>query len=141
MSLRPRSGTPPVPDDTTRVARAAFPCGNPYLLLRDRLGPVVRHGDLADLYPGCARESMQNRGGLVSIATLGCGSPIASLTHRIAFGPSSPRLRARDVPERGAAPTILHALVEHDDGPARLRRGRVLDRDCRRSLPVSRLEP
>ena len=44
-------------------------------------------------------ESMQNRGGLVSIAAPGCGSSIASLTHRTAFGPSSPRLRARDVPE------------------------------------------
>ena len=49
-------------------------------------------------------ESMQNRGGLVSVATPGCGSSIASLTHRTAFGPSSPRLRARDAPERGPAP-------------------------------------
>jgi hypothetical protein len=31
---------------------------------------------------------MQNRGELVSIATPGCGSSIASLTHRTAFGPS-----------------------------------------------------
>ncbi len=52
----------------------------------------------------CWSESMQNRGGLVSIATPGCGSSIASLTHRTAFGPSSPRLRARYVPERGPAP-------------------------------------
>ena len=56
-------------------------------------------------------ESMQNRGGLVSVATPGCGSSIASLTHRTAFGPSSPRPRAHDVPERGPAPTILHALL------------------------------
>src|SRR5918998_5566182 len=51
MSLRPRSGAPPVPDDTVRVARAAFPRGNPYLLLRERLGAVFRDGDFADLYP------------------------------------------------------------------------------------------
>ena len=51
MSLRPQPGAPPVPDDTARVARAAFPRGNPYLLLRERLGAVFRDGDFADLYP------------------------------------------------------------------------------------------
>src|ERR671920_731451 len=51
MSLRPYSGAPPVPDATARVARAAFPRGNPYLLLRERLGAVFRDGDFADLYP------------------------------------------------------------------------------------------
>jgi hypothetical protein len=40
MSLRPQQPIPPVPDDTTRVARAAFPRCNPYVLLRDRLGAV-----------------------------------------------------------------------------------------------------
>ena len=40
MSLRPQSAVPPVPDDTSRVARAAFRRGNPYVLLRDRLGTV-----------------------------------------------------------------------------------------------------
>src|SRR5919107_5300537 len=57
MSLRPQSGTPPVPDDTARVARAAFPRGNPYLLLRERLGPVFRDGDFADLYPGLGQPA------------------------------------------------------------------------------------
>src|ERR671920_1289491 len=51
MSLRPQSGAPPVPDDTARIARAAFPRGNPYLLLRDRLGPVFDDAGFADLYP------------------------------------------------------------------------------------------
>src|SRR3954466_13629853 len=50
MSLQPRP-TPPVPDDTARVAHAAFPKGNPYLRLRDELGPVFRDADFADLYP------------------------------------------------------------------------------------------
>ena len=39
MSLRLPQPVPPVPDDTARIARAAFPHGNPYLRLRDRLGP------------------------------------------------------------------------------------------------------
>jgi transposase len=51
MSLRLPQPVPPVPDDTARIARAAFPRGNPYLLLRDRLGPVFDDAGLADLYP------------------------------------------------------------------------------------------
>jgi transposase len=30
----------PVPSQTRRVALAAFPKGNPYLTLRDELGPI-----------------------------------------------------------------------------------------------------
>ena len=51
MSLRPQQPLPPVPDDTARVARAAFPRGNPYLMLRDRLGAVFADAEFADLYP------------------------------------------------------------------------------------------
>ena len=51
MSLRPQQPLPPVPDDTARVARAAFPRGNPYLMLRDRLGVVFADAEFADLYP------------------------------------------------------------------------------------------
>src|SRR5689334_14829965 len=51
MSLRLPQPVPPVPDNTARIARAAFPRGNPYLLLRDRLGPVFDDAGFADLYP------------------------------------------------------------------------------------------
>jgi transposase len=51
MSLRLPQPVPPVPDDIARIARAAFPRGNPYLLLRDRLGPVFDDAGFADLYP------------------------------------------------------------------------------------------
>src|SRR3712207_5471591 len=51
MSLRLQQPVPPVPDDTARIARAAFPRGNPYVLLRDRLGPVFDDAGFADLYP------------------------------------------------------------------------------------------
>src|SRR5215217_5897547 len=51
MSLRLQQPVPSVPDDTARIARAAFPRGNPYLLLRDRLGPVFDDAGFADLYP------------------------------------------------------------------------------------------
>src|SRR5215211_3669341 len=51
MSLRLPQPVPPGPADTGRIARAAFPRGNPYLLLRDRLGPVFDDAGFADLYP------------------------------------------------------------------------------------------
>ncbi len=51
MSLRPQQPLPPVPDDTARIARAAFRTRNPYLILRDRLGTLFTDADFADLYP------------------------------------------------------------------------------------------
>ena len=50
MSL-PSQPLPLVPDDTARIARAAFRRGNPYVLLRDRLGAVFADADFAGLYP------------------------------------------------------------------------------------------
>jgi transposase len=50
VSLQPALA-PPVPELTAHVARAAFPKGNPYLRLRDELGPVFRDADFAELYP------------------------------------------------------------------------------------------
>ena len=51
MSLHPQPPSPSIPAESTRVARAAFPKGNPYLTLRDDLGPVFADGDFGDLYP------------------------------------------------------------------------------------------
>jgi len=49
MSLRPEP-IGPVPEETARVARAAFPHGNPYLRVADLLGPIFRSPQFADLY-------------------------------------------------------------------------------------------
>src|SRR3712207_5410264 len=57
MSLHPQPPRPPVPDGTARVARAAFRRGNPYLLLRDRLGAVFADADFADLYPALGQPA------------------------------------------------------------------------------------
>ncbi len=51
MSLRPQQPIPLVPDDTARVARAAFRTRKPYLILRNRLGTLFTDADFADLYP------------------------------------------------------------------------------------------
>lgn len=61
MSLKPRSFDP-IPEETVRAARAAFPKGNGYLRLRDELGPLYTDEAFAELFsrrgqpaaaPGC----------------------------------------------------------------------------------------
>ena len=39
MSLQPVADQP-IPEDTVRVARAAFPKGSAYMRMRDALGPI-----------------------------------------------------------------------------------------------------
>ena len=57
MSLRPQP-LEPVPEDTARIARAAFPKGNPYLTLRDQLGTIVQDEDFAALFPACGQPGL-----------------------------------------------------------------------------------
>ena len=39
-----------IPEETIRVAQAAFPKGNVYLTLRDKLGPLFNNADFAALF-------------------------------------------------------------------------------------------
>src|SRR5581483_8606070 len=50
MSLKPEL-VGPVPEETARIARAAFPKGNLYLRLRDELGTLYQDDLFADLFP------------------------------------------------------------------------------------------
>ena len=50
MSLRPHT-LEPMPEETARVAHAAFPKGNPYLRLRDTLGTIFQDDDFAPCFP------------------------------------------------------------------------------------------
>ncbi len=50
MSLKP-SVIEPVPEQTARVARAAFPKGNLYISIRDQLGTLFEDADFTTLYP------------------------------------------------------------------------------------------
>jgi transposase len=50
MSLRP-SSAPCILEETDRIARAAFPKGNPYLRMRDALGPIYSDAEFAPLFP------------------------------------------------------------------------------------------
>ncbi len=50
MSLKPQAISP-VPAETIRVARAAYPKGNVYMQMRDVLGSIYTDEDFADLFP------------------------------------------------------------------------------------------
>jgi transposase len=50
MSLHPQAAYP-IPEETQRVARAAFPRGNLYMQVADRLGTIYRDAQFATLFP------------------------------------------------------------------------------------------
>jgi transposase len=51
MSLHPQQPILSVPENTVHVSQAAFPRGNPYMLLRDEFGAIFEDAGFADLYP------------------------------------------------------------------------------------------
>jgi len=57
MCLHPRS-VDPVPEETTRVARAAFPKGTVYMTMKDALGGVFEDEDFAHLFPRRGQPAM-----------------------------------------------------------------------------------
>ena len=87
MSLKP---TPiePVPEETARVARAAFRKGNPLLKLRDELGAIFADADFADLFP----EARPARAGAVAA---GARSPCCSSARTCADRRAAEAVRAR----------------------------------------------
>ena len=56
MSLRSQA-IGPVPEETARVARAAFPKGNLYLRIRDTLGTIYEDQLFAGLFPNCGQPA------------------------------------------------------------------------------------
>src|SRR5919199_2922986 len=67
MSLQPHP-LPPVPEETARVAHAAFPKGNTYLRLRDELGPLYEDRDFAALFSRRGQPGLSP--GLLAMVTL-----------------------------------------------------------------------
>ena len=50
MSLKPQPINP-VPEETARIARSAYPKGNVYMHMRDELGSIYEDESFADLFP------------------------------------------------------------------------------------------
>src|ERR671915_124048 len=57
MSLKP-SPLQPVPEETARVAHAAFPKGHPYLTFRDALGTIFQDEDFTALFPAWGQPGL-----------------------------------------------------------------------------------
>ena len=57
MSLHPHV-IEPVPDETARIAHAAFPKGHPYLTFRDALGTIFQDEDFAALFPAWGQPDL-----------------------------------------------------------------------------------
>ena len=57
MSLRPHP-LEPMPEETARVAHAAFPKGHPYLTFRDVLGTVFQDEDFTTLFPAWGQPGL-----------------------------------------------------------------------------------
>ena len=50
MSLKPQA-IGPIPEETVRVARAAFPKGNVYIRMRDEFGSIYQDEQFVALFP------------------------------------------------------------------------------------------
>jgi transposase len=57
MCLHPRS-VDPVPQETARVAKAAFPKGTVYMTMRDELGAIFKDEDFVHLFPRRGQPAM-----------------------------------------------------------------------------------
>jgi len=47
-----------IPEETARIAKAAFPKGNPYLKMRDELGILYQDSEFADLFPTTGQSAL-----------------------------------------------------------------------------------
>jgi transposase len=56
MSLHPQE-IPAVPEETMRIARAAFPHGNVYMRMRDALGTIYADQLFVSLFPACGQPA------------------------------------------------------------------------------------
>src|SRR6266852_7055800 len=56
MSLQPHA-IDPVPEETARLARAAYPRGNVYIQLRDEIGTIYQDQSFARLFAHCGKPA------------------------------------------------------------------------------------
>jgi len=47
-----------IPEETARIAKAAFPKGNPYIKMRDELGVLYQDSEFADLFPTTGQTAL-----------------------------------------------------------------------------------
>lgn len=57
MSLKPQA-IEPIPKETAKVTRAAFPNGNIYMIRRDELGPFYEDKQFSELFPSRGQPAL-----------------------------------------------------------------------------------
>jgi hypothetical protein len=105
MSLKPQE-IGPIPEETTRVARAAYPKGNVFMRMRDELGPIYQDEAFAHLFSPTGQPAEAPwRLALVTVTQFArsafpivrqpmrCGDG-STLSMRLSFGTHRPRLRS-----------------------------------------------
>ena len=105
MSLQP-SPIPPIPDETARVAHAAFPRGNTYLRLREELGPLYEDSVTEPVKLGVSEPVYERgkvkRAGAESGVESSRTSPSPSAS--VDLAPLRPHPRSRFVHSRHTSP-------------------------------------
>jgi hypothetical protein len=101
-----------IPEQTEQIARAAFPKGNPYMAMRDAMGPIYYNPDFAHLFPktGQPAEAPAN----LALATV---MQFASVSAKRSATPSmfSQRLHQTGSPRgyrmTGSTPTVAPSVT------------------------------
>ena len=73
MSLQPQNSYG-IPEETQRVARAAFPKGNLYMRMRDELGEIYIDELFTELFPGRGQPA-ESPGRLAWVIVVGARPP------------------------------------------------------------------
>lgn len=69
MSLKSKP-IPEVPEETIRVAKAAFPKGNRYMTMRDVFGAIYTDETFADVYPDRGQQRSDSTHILAAVRTM-----------------------------------------------------------------------
>ena len=102
MGLHPQDFSV-VPEETTRVARAAFPRGNAYMTLRDELGVIYEDRAFVPLFGSARGRPAESPGCLALVTVLQFAEAIRRLTGNgvpIAHRPlplDDPKVRQPDI--------------------------------------------
>lgn len=75
MSLKPQEVNP-IPEETIRVAHAAFPKGNALMRLRDLLGPIYTDAQFTVLFPPDGQPAL-SPGRLALVSVLQCAEGLS----------------------------------------------------------------
>ena len=106
MTLQPEN-LEQIPEDTVKVAKAAFPKGNAYLRLRDELKIIYTDEDFADLFP--KRGQPAESPGRLALVT------VLQFTEGLSDRQAADAVRSR-IDWEYLLGVILHNIVERNNG-------------------------